>query len=201
MARLTPCRHHLAGLYWRGRFGTSTCIKLSAFRTAVVVRYGTDGVKAHLAPFVPGQSVVQIEGMLTRQGAVSCAPFERLYPANQLDVHPHDGRRRAEKSKPGGNPQRQLYCQPPAGCLPGAVYRSRRSRGARMLLDIRPLKEETGISELDIAKRLIDYGFHAPTMSFPVAGTLIVEPTESESKVELDRLSTRCWLSAQKLTR
>ncbi len=55
------------------------------------------------------------------------------------------------------------------------------------ILDIRPLKEETGISELDIAKRLIDYGFHAPTMSFPVAGTLMVEPTESESKVELDR--------------
>ena len=55
------------------------------------------------------------------------------------------------------------------------------------ILDIRPLKEQTGISELDIAKRLIDYGFHAPTMSFPVAGTLMVEPTESESKIELDR--------------
>ena len=55
------------------------------------------------------------------------------------------------------------------------------------ILDIRPLKEETGISELDIAKRLIDYGFHAPTMSFPVAGTLMVEPTESEGKAELDR--------------
>ena len=55
------------------------------------------------------------------------------------------------------------------------------------ILDIRPIKETTGISVEDIAKRLIDYGFHAPTMSFPVAGTLMIEPTESESKAELDR--------------
>ena len=55
------------------------------------------------------------------------------------------------------------------------------------ILDIRPLKADSGITEEDIAKRLIDYGFHAPTMSFPVAGTLMVEPTESESKAELDR--------------
>ena len=68
------------------------------------------------------------------------------------------------------------------------LYTGRDGRVAHeCILDIRPLKEETGISELDIAKRLIDYGFHAPTMSFPVAGTLMVEPTESESKVELDR--------------
>jgi glycine dehydrogenase len=55
------------------------------------------------------------------------------------------------------------------------------------ILDVRPIKDEVGISVDDIAKRLIDYGFHAPTMSFPVAGTLMIEPTESESKVELDR--------------
>jgi glycine dehydrogenase len=55
------------------------------------------------------------------------------------------------------------------------------------LLDLRPLKDASGISEEDIAKRLMDYGFHAPTMSFPVAGTLMIEPTESESKAELDR--------------
>ncbi len=55
------------------------------------------------------------------------------------------------------------------------------------IIDIRPLKAESGISEEDIAKRLMDYGFHAPTMSFPVAGTLMIEPTESESKRELDR--------------
>ena len=55
------------------------------------------------------------------------------------------------------------------------------------ILDLRPIKESSGIGVEDVAKRLIDYGFHAPTMSFPVAGTLMVEPTESESRAELDR--------------
>jgi glycine dehydrogenase len=55
------------------------------------------------------------------------------------------------------------------------------------IIDLRPIKEETGISVDDVAKRLIDYGFHAPTMSFPVPGTLMIEPTESESKFEVDR--------------
>jgi glycine dehydrogenase len=55
------------------------------------------------------------------------------------------------------------------------------------ILDIRPIKAATGVSEVDIAKRLMDYGFHAPTMSFPVAGTMMVEPTESEDLGELDR--------------
>jgi glycine dehydrogenase len=55
------------------------------------------------------------------------------------------------------------------------------------IIDIRPLKERTGVTEEDVAKRLIDYGFHAPTMSFPVAGTLMIEPTESESLAEIDR--------------
>ncbi|MCB1672303.1 MAG: glycine dehydrogenase (aminomethyl-transferring), partial [Pseudomonadales bacterium] len=55
------------------------------------------------------------------------------------------------------------------------------------IIDLRPLKQASGITEEDIAKRLMDYGFHAPTMSFPVPGTLMIEPTESESLVELDR--------------
>jgi glycine dehydrogenase len=55
------------------------------------------------------------------------------------------------------------------------------------ILDIRPIQKSSGITNEDIAKRLIDYGFHAPTMSFPVSGTLMLEPTESESKAELDR--------------
>ncbi|MCK4711113.1 MAG: glycine dehydrogenase (aminomethyl-transferring), partial [Gammaproteobacteria bacterium] len=55
------------------------------------------------------------------------------------------------------------------------------------IIDVRPIKEKTGITVDDIAKRLIDYGFHAPTMSFPVPGTLMIEPTESESKQEIDR--------------
>ena len=55
------------------------------------------------------------------------------------------------------------------------------------ILDLRPLRDETGVTVDDVAKRLIDYGFHAPTMSFPVAGTLMVEPTESEDLAEIDR--------------
>jgi glycine dehydrogenase len=55
------------------------------------------------------------------------------------------------------------------------------------ILDLRPLREASGITAEDVAKRLIDFGFHAPTMSFPVAGTLMVEPTESENLAELDR--------------
>jgi glycine dehydrogenase len=55
------------------------------------------------------------------------------------------------------------------------------------VLDLRPLKEATGVDNNDVAKRLVDYGFHAPTMSFPVAGTLMVEPTESEDLAEIDR--------------
>ncbi len=55
------------------------------------------------------------------------------------------------------------------------------------ILDLRPIKETSEVTVEDVAKRLMDYGFHAPTMSFPVAGTLMIEPTESESKVELDR--------------
>ena len=55
------------------------------------------------------------------------------------------------------------------------------------IIDIRPLRQEFGINEEDIAKRLMDYGFHAPTMSWPVPGTMMIEPTESESKDELDR--------------
>jgi glycine dehydrogenase len=64
------------------------------------------------------------------------------------------------------------------------------------ILDIRPIKAATGISEVDIAKRLMDYGFHAPTMSFPVAGTIMVEPTESEDKGELDRFIAAMIASA-----
>jgi glycine dehydrogenase len=55
------------------------------------------------------------------------------------------------------------------------------------ILDLRPLKEPSGVEAMDVAKRLMDYGFHAPTVSFPVPGTLMIEPTESESKAELDR--------------
>jgi glycine dehydrogenase len=69
------------------------------------------------------------------------------------------------------------------------LYSGRNDRVAHeFILDLRPFKASAGVEAEDVAKRLIDYGFHAPTMSFPVAGTLMIEPTESESKAELDRL-------------
>ena len=78
-----------------------------------------------------------------------------------------------------------------AGCLEGAYDILYRGVGGfvahEVIVDIRPFKQAFGIDAEDIAKRLIDYGFHAPTMSFPVPGTLMIEPTESESKTELDR--------------
>src|SRR5258708_2650338 len=68
------------------------------------------------------------------------------------------------------------------------LYTRKNGRVAHeMIFDLRPLKQASGIDELDVAKRLMDYGFHAPTVSFPVAGTIMVEPTESEAKDELDR--------------
>ncbi len=68
------------------------------------------------------------------------------------------------------------------------LFRGKQGRVAHeCIIDIRPLKESSGISEEDVAKRLMDFGFHAPTMSFPVAGTLMIEPTESESLEELDK--------------
>src|SRR5213076_500247 len=68
------------------------------------------------------------------------------------------------------------------------LYTRRNGRVAHeMIFDLRPLKQASGIDEPDVATRLMDYGFHAPTVSFPVAGTLMIEPTESESKAELDR--------------
>ncbi|MHA3403232.1 aminomethyl-transferring glycine dehydrogenase [Yersinia enterocolitica] len=149
---------------------------------------GPIGVKAHLAPFVPGHSVVQIDGMTTQQGAVSAAPFgsASILPISWMYIRMMgaDGLKQASQVA-------ILNANYIATRLKEAypvLYTGHDGRVAHeCILDIRPLKEATGISEIDIAKRLIDFGFHAPTMSFPVAGTLMVEPTESESKVELDR--------------
>lgn len=149
---------------------------------------GPIGVKAHLAPFVPGHSVVQIDDMLTGQGAVSAAPFgsASILPISWMYI-----RMMGAEGLKQASSVAILNANYIAHRLQSAypiLYVGRDGRVAHeCILDIRPLKEQTGISELDIAKRLIDYGFHAPTMSFPVAGTLMVEPTESESKIELGR--------------
>lgn len=148
---------------------------------------GPIGVKKHLAPFVPGHSVVEQE-MITEQGAVSAAPFgsASILPISWMYIRMMGsyGLRKASQVA-------ILNANYIAKRLQGRydiLYTGRDGYVAHeCIVDLRPIKKDTGISELDIAKRLIDYGFHAPTMSFPVAGTLMIEPTESESLVEIDR--------------
>lgn len=148
---------------------------------------GPIGVKAHLAPFVPGHSLVQTSA-LTRQGAVCGAPFgsASILPISWMYIRMMGAEGLKQASQIAMLNANYLACR-----LQNAypvLYTGRNNRVAHeCILDIRPIKRQTGITEMDIAKRLIDYGFHAPTMSFPVAGTLMVEPTESESLTELNR--------------
>ena len=86
-----------------------------------------------------------------------------------------------------GDPQRQLRRQAPRAAFPDRLYGPGGFVAHECIIDLRWLKERTGLSVEDVAKRLVDYGFHAPTMSFPVVDTLMIEPTESEGKRELDR--------------
>jgi len=148
---------------------------------------GPIGIRAHLAPFVASHPVVPIDGPLPQNGAVSAAPWgsASILPISWMYIAMM-GPQLADASEVAILAANYL-AQHLSGAFP-VLYTGRNGRVAHeCILDLRPLKAQTGISEEDIAKRLIDYGFHAPTMSFPVPGTLMVEPTESESKAELDR--------------
>ena len=149
---------------------------------------GPIGVKEHLAPYLPNHVVSPLEGDNEGVGAVAAAqhgsaailPISWMYCV----LLGKDGLRQStELAILNAN----YVTEKLSGHYP-VLYRGRNNKVAHeCIVDIRPIKEESGISEEDIAKRLMDYGFHAPTMSFPVAGTLMIEPTESESKHELDR--------------
>jgi glycine dehydrogenase len=144
---------------------------------------GPIGVKSHLAPFLPGHNQ-----MARKEGAVSAAPFgsASILPITWMYI-----------TMMGGNGLKRASQM----AILNANYIARRLEehypvlysgegglvAHECILDIRPIKDSSGITVDDVAKRLIDFGFHAPTMSFPVAGTLMIEPTESESKEELDR--------------
>ncbi|HAG78446.1 MAG TPA: glycine dehydrogenase (aminomethyl-transferring), partial [Pseudomonas sp.] len=148
---------------------------------------GPIGVKAHLAPFVANHPVVELEGPQPGNGAVSAAPWgsASILPISWMYIVMMGPQLRdaTEVAILGAN-----YLANRLGDAFPVLYAGRNGRVAHeCILDLRPLKAETGISEEDVAKRLMDYGFHAPTMSFPVPGTLMIEPTESESKAELDR--------------
>jgi len=144
---------------------------------------GPIGVKSHLAPYLPGH--VHME---KTKGAVSAAPFgsASILPITWMYIRMMGGqglKRASELAILSANYiARRLEDHYPV------LYTGENSLVAHeCILDVRQIKESSGISVEDVAKRLIDFGFHAPTMSFPVAGTLMVEPTESESKEELDR--------------
>ena len=148
---------------------------------------GPIGVKKHLAPFVANHPVIRIEGPNPLNGAVSAGPWgsASILPISWMYIAMM-GPQLADATEVAILNANYL-AQQLDGAFP-VLYRGRNERVAHeCILDLRPLKAQTGISEEDVAKRLMDYGFHAPTMSFPVPGTLMVEPTESESKHELDR--------------
>src|SRR5581483_10555849 len=149
---------------------------------------GPVGVRSHLAPFLPNHPLVPEAGPETGVGPISAAPWGSagILPISWMYIQMMGGAgllratqvailnanyvaRRLDEHYP------VLYTGPN-----GLVAHE-------CILDLREITRLTGVTAEDVAKRLIDFGFHAPTMSFPVAGTLMVEPTESESKRELDR--------------
>jgi glycine dehydrogenase len=149
---------------------------------------GPIGLKAHLAPFMANHAVQPIDGPHRGQGAVSAAPWgsASILPISWMYLAMMGGQglqRATEVAILNANYiARRLHASYPV------LYTGQHGRVAHeCIVDIRPIKAATGISETDIAKRLMDYGFHAPTVSFPVAGTMMIEPTESESKAEIDR--------------
>lgn len=150
---------------------------------------GPIGLKSHLAPFISNHRVAPVFNAQSDCSAVSAAPYgsANILPISwmYITMMGRDGLLSATK-------QALLnanYIATKLGEDYPVLYAGKNGRVAHeCIIDIRPLKAQTGISETDIAKRLMDYGFHAPTMSFPVAGTLMIEPTESESKAEIDRL-------------
>ncbi|GAD60946.1 aminomethyl-transferring glycine dehydrogenase [Aquipseudomonas alcaligenes] len=148
---------------------------------------GPIGVRAHLASFVANHPVVELQGPNPQNTAVSAAPWgsASILPISWMYIAMM-GPQLATATETAILNANYLASQL-KGAFP-VLYSGRNDRVAHeCILDLRPLKAETGISEEDVAKRLMDYGFHAPTMSFPVPGTLMIEPTESESKEELDR--------------
>ncbi len=149
---------------------------------------GPIGVKSHLAPYLPGHKVSATGVVSGDNGAVSAAPYGSgaILPITWAYIKML-GKSGLKRSTELAILNANYMTDKLAGHFP-VLYRGRNDKVAHeCIVDIRPIKEESGVSEEDIAKRLMDYGFHAPTMSFPVAGTLMIEPTESESKTEIDR--------------
>ena len=148
---------------------------------------GPIGVKAHLAPFLPQHPFLHDEAS-HKGGTVSAAPYGSASILTISYIYilmmGGDGLKRATEMAVLNANYIAARLDPHFPVL----YRNERGRVAHeCIVDPRGLKASSGVTVDDIAKRLIDYGFHAPTMSFPVPGTLMIEPTESESRAEIDR--------------
>ena len=182
----------MLGLCKPGKFG-SDVMHINLHKT-FCVPHGGGGpgmgpivCKSHLTPFLPGHSQIEVGGSQAIH-AVSSAPFgsSSILPVSWAYI-----------AMMGGNGLKKatqvaiLNANYMAKILKDhypILYRGISGFIAHeFIIDLRDLKKKSGISDEDVAKRLMDYGFHAPTMSFPVPGTLMIEPTESETKVELDK--------------
>ncbi len=183
----------LVGIAAPGKFGADVS-HLNLHKTFCIPHggggpgMGPIGVGAHLQPFLPTNPVQPVPGLSADNDVVSAAPYgsASILPISwaYIALMGGDGLLQATRVA-------ILNANYIANRLKGhypILYTGANGNVAHeCIVDIRPIKEASGISEEDIAKRLVDYGFHAPTMSFPVPGTLMVEPTESESLAELDR--------------
>jgi glycine cleavage system P protein (glycine dehydrogenase) len=148
---------------------------------------GPIGVAAHLAPYLPGHRLVKTGGDRAIH-AVSAAPWGSasilLISYGYIRLLGRDGLTDATRFAILNANYLKSRLEPH---YPVLYARANGRVAHELIFDLRPTERATGIDETDVAKRLMDFGFHAPTVSFPVAGTLMVEPTESESKAELDR--------------
>jgi len=181
------------GLTSPGMIGADVC-HLNLHKTFAIPHggggpgMGPIGVAKHLAPFLPGHPVIKTGGGDKNATAVSAAPWGSasilLISYGYIKMMGGNGLKRATQLAILNANYIKAKLEPYYPTL----YRGNHGNVAHeMILDCRAFKQTAGIEVTDIAKRLMDYGFHAPTVSFPVAGTLMVEPTESESLEELDR--------------
>ncbi|HEX5494162.1 MAG TPA: aminomethyl-transferring glycine dehydrogenase [Mycobacteriales bacterium] len=183
----------LVGLARPGRFGADVS-HLNLHKTFCIPHggggpgVGPVGVRAHLAPHLPNHPLVPAAGPPTGVGPVAAAPWgsASILPISwaYIRMMGAEGLRRAT----GVAILAANYVARRLAPYYPVLYTGRDGLVAHeCIIDLRPITRRSGVTVDDVAKRLIDYGFHAPTMSFPVAGTLMVEPTESEDMAELDR--------------